>query len=58
MSISTDDDFILNALKEKEDYLLSELLCDELIFNGSLASDLEKEIEENDKTIKLAVAKA
>jgi isoleucyl-tRNA synthetase len=58
MAISTDDEFILNALKEKEDYLLSELLCDELVFNGSLESDLEKEIEVNDKNITLAVAKA
>ena len=58
MSISTDDEFILSALKDKEEYLLSELLCDELVFNGSLESDLEKEIEVNDKKITLAVAKA
>ncbi|MBE6836273.1 MAG: isoleucine--tRNA ligase [Ruminococcaceae bacterium] len=58
MSISTDDEFILNALKEKEAYLLSELLCDELVFNGRIENDLEKEIEVNEKTISLAVAKA
>jgi len=58
MSISTDDDFILGALKEKEEYLLGELLCDELAFNSSIDADLEKEIEVNDVNIKLAVKKA
>ncbi|MBO4338977.1 MAG: isoleucine--tRNA ligase [Clostridia bacterium] len=58
MAISTDDGFILDALKEKKEFLLNELLCEELVFNGSIDADLEKEIEVNDKTIKLAVAKA
>ncbi|MCR4563832.1 MAG: isoleucine--tRNA ligase [Clostridiales bacterium] len=58
MAISTDDGFVLDALKEKKEFLLNELLCEELVFNGSIDADLEKEIEVNDKTIKLAVAKA
>ena len=59
MSVSSDDEFVINALKEKEDYLLSELLADSIVFNGAIdGSDLTKDIDYNDSKIVLQVKKA
>lgn len=58
MTISSQDEFVINALSDKKEYIKNELLADELYFNSSVSSDLEKEIEIGGSKVALAVSKA
>lgn len=59
MAIESLDTAVIGALKEKTEYIKSELLADELILGGTLSdADLTKEVEIGDGKVKLAVAKA
>ena len=56
-SISVDDEFIVNALTEKLDYIATELLADSVVINGEISADYTTEFTMNDKKITVAVAK-
>ncbi|MCH5190879.1 MAG: isoleucine--tRNA ligase [Oscillospiraceae bacterium] len=56
-AISTEDDFILNALSENKDHIASELLADKLVLNGEITADLTKEFTVNDKKVIISVSK-
>ena len=57
MAIESLDTAVIGALKEKTEYIKSELLADELILGGTLSdADLTKEVEIGDGKVKLAVA--
>ncbi|MBQ7595657.1 MAG: isoleucine--tRNA ligase, partial [Clostridia bacterium] len=56
-SAMTGDEFVIDALKEKKDYIAAELLADEVIFGELEGADLTKEIEAAGKTITIAVKK-
>ncbi len=58
MSIGTVNEFLLNALKEQEAHIASELLADEVKFNQAIDADLEKAFETGDYIVSAAVAKA
>lgn len=56
-AISTEDDFILDALKENKEHIASELLADKLVLNGEISADLTKEFAVNDKKVIISVTK-
>jgi isoleucyl-tRNA synthetase len=58
MSISTENEFLLNALMEQKRHIASELLADDVCFNKAITADLEKEFETGEYKVKAAVAKA
>lgn len=57
VSVSVEDEFILSALTEKKDYIMSELLADSLVFNSAIEADLTKEFAVNDKKLEVSVSK-
>ena len=57
VSVSVEDEFILSALTEKKDYIMSELLADLLVFNSAIEADLTKEFAVNDKKLEVSVSK-
>ena len=53
MAIESLDTAVIGALKEKTEYIKSELLADELILGGTLSdADLTKELEIGDGKVK------
>ncbi|HZJ78361.1 MAG TPA: isoleucine--tRNA ligase [Clostridia bacterium] len=58
MSISTDSEFLLDALNEQREHISSELLADKLVFNEEIKADSEKVFEVGEFKVKAAVAKA
>ena len=56
-AISTEDNFISDALNENKDHIASELLADKLILNGEIPADLTKEFTVNDKKVIISVSK-
>ena len=57
VSVSVEDEFILSALTEKKDYIMSELLADSLVFNSAIEADLTKKFAVNDKKLEVSVSK-
>lgn len=57
VAVSVEDEFILSALTEKKDYIMSELLADSLVFNSAIEADLTKEFAVNDKKLEVSVSK-
>ena len=57
VSVRVEDEFILSALTEKKDYIMSELLADSLVFNSAIEADLTKEFAVNDKKLEVSVSK-
>lgn len=57
MAISSDDEFIMNALNEKSNYISAELLADKLVLNGEITADLTKSFSVNDSNVKISVSK-
>ena len=57
VAISVDDKFLLDALNDKKDYIMNELLADSLVFNETIVSDLTKEFAVNEKNIAVSVSK-
>ena len=57
VSVSVEDEFILSALTEKKDYIMSELLADSLVFNSAIEADLTKEFEKKKKKLEVSVSK-
>jgi isoleucyl-tRNA synthetase len=58
MSVSSENEFLLNALMEQQQHIASELLADEVYFNKDITADLQKEFETGEYKVKAAVAKA
>lgn len=57
-SITVDDEFVVNALTEKLDYIKGELLADSVVINGDMTADYSTEFTVNEKKITVAVVKA
>ena len=55
MAIKTDDEFILKAIADKKEHIMSELLADEIIINGDFQADKTQDADIMDKTVTLAV---
>ncbi|MEG1845760.1 MAG: class I tRNA ligase family protein, partial [Oscillospiraceae bacterium] len=58
MSISSENEFITNAISEKLDFVKLELLCDNLTLNGEIKADLQKEFDLGEDKIIIAVCKS
>lgn len=59
MAIESLDSAVISALKEKTEYIKSELLADELILGGTLSdAGSYQEVEIGDGKVKLAVTKS
>ena len=58
MAISGGSDYVMNALKESKDHMLSELLADDIIFGGEIDADLTKTCEVGDSEVTISVKKA
>jgi isoleucyl-tRNA synthetase len=56
-SISVDDEFVVNALTEKLDYIATELLADSVVINAAIDADYTSEFTINDKKITVSVVK-
>ena len=56
-AINVDDEFIVNALTEKLDYVAGELLANKLVLNEELNADYSNEFTVNDKKVTVSVAK-
>ena len=56
-SINVDDEFVVNALNEKLDYIATELLADSVVINGEINADYTSEFTINDKKISVSVVK-
>lgn len=56
-SITVEDEFIINALTEKLNYVASELLADNLVINAEIQADYSNEFTVNDKKVTVSVAK-
>lgn len=58
MAISGGSDYVMAALKENKDHMMSELLAEDIIFGGEIEADLTKTCEVGDSEITLSVKKA
>ena len=58
LSVSSASDFIMNVLKESAEHMKSELLADDIVFGGSIESDLEKTFDVGEDKVTAAVKKA
>ena len=58
LSVSSASDFIMNALKESAEHMKRELLADDIVFGGSIESDLEKTFDVGEDKVTAAVKKA
>ena len=58
MAISSENADIMDALREKTDYLAAELLADEILLKETLAADLQKDVDIAGSTVSLSVVKA
>ncbi|MCL2507876.1 MAG: isoleucine--tRNA ligase [Oscillospiraceae bacterium] len=56
-SICTESGLITQALNEKRDHVVAELLANSLTINGEIEADLTREIEEGDEKVIIAVGK-
>ena len=56
-SIIVDDEFIVNALTEKLEFISGELLADSIVINESIKADYTSEFTINDKKISVSVVK-
>jgi hypothetical protein len=56
-SINVEDEFVVNALNEKLDYIATELLADSVVINGEINADYTSEFTINDKKISVSVVK-
>ena len=56
-SINVDDEFIVNALAEKLEFISGELLADSIVINESIKADYSTEFSINDKKVTVSVAK-
>jgi isoleucyl-tRNA synthetase len=56
-AISVDDDFIVNALAEKIEFISAELLANSIVINGEIVADYSTEFSVNDKKVTVSVAK-
>ncbi len=56
-SIIVDDEFIVNALTEKLEFISGELLADSIVINTEIKADYTSEFAINDKKISVSVVK-
>ena len=56
-SITVDDEFIVNALTEKLEFISGELLADSIVINSEIKADYSSEFTVSDKKVTVSVAK-
>lgn len=57
LSISSDDEFIINSLKADCSHMASELLADSIVFNETIDNDTTKDFDIDDKKLRAEIKK-
>lgn len=58
MAISSDSEFVIDAVTQSKAHMASELLADEIVINGSIEADLTKNFTVGDAEVTISVKKA